>query len=298
MSRLASAVLAWELCNEPRAVAPPPSRRKAREALIRWARSAASMIKKLAPRQLVVVGSEGLTPFEEYANDAFLELHREPAIDAVTIHVWPENWGWDDGRSGGRMHEAIARSVAYVREHADLAREIGKPLIIEEFGLARDGGSFGDAPGRTLRRDAFFAEIFRVARGEGVSGVIPWTWGGEARPSPPGGGYWHPGEPYLGDPPHERQGWYSIFATDESTLGMLVQGFDAAGVPPEPPALPLPPSPPPTPASPPICASELADDTTDERCEAWCSEADHCQLCAMSDRSWRRHACRGDTSGD
>ena len=31
----------------------------------------------------------------------------------------------------------------------------------------------------------------------------------------------HPGDPYLGDPPHEPQGWYSVFDTDASTQAVI-----------------------------------------------------------------------------
>ena len=33
--------------------------------------------------------------------------------------------------------------------------------------------------------------------------------------------YWQPGDPFVGDPPHELQGWYSIYNTDKSTLGIV-----------------------------------------------------------------------------
>ena len=32
-----------------------------------------------------------------------------------------------------------------------------------------------------------------------------------------------PGEHLLGDPPHEPQGWYSVFDTDETTLRLIRQ---------------------------------------------------------------------------
>ena len=58
-------VLSWELCNEPRAVS-HRDKVGTRSAYFRWVEQTAQLIKGLAPRQLVTVGSEGVTPYEEY----------------------------------------------------------------------------------------------------------------------------------------------------------------------------------------------------------------------------------------
>jgi mannan endo-1,4-beta-mannosidase len=79
-------VLAWELCNEPRAVS---VRRKwqTRAAYMEWVRRTAALVKALAPEHLVIVGSEGKTPFESYVNVDFEATHALPDVDAITIHV-------------------------------------------------------------------------------------------------------------------------------------------------------------------------------------------------------------------
>lgn len=78
-------ILAWELANEPRAVS--NDQNGARAAYLRWVTRSAGLIKKLAPKQLVTVGSEGVTPFESYINTDFDATHRVDAVDLVTIHV-------------------------------------------------------------------------------------------------------------------------------------------------------------------------------------------------------------------
>ena len=40
-----------------------------------------------------------------------------------------------------------------------------------------------------------------------------WAWAGEGRARQPGD-HWAPGDDLLGDPPHEPQGWYSVFDAD------------------------------------------------------------------------------------
>ena len=37
------------------------------------------------------------------------------------------------------------------------------------------------------------------------------------------GGLWKPGDIFTGDPPHEAQGWYSIYSTDNTTLDLIEQ---------------------------------------------------------------------------
>jgi len=44
----------------------------------------------------------------------------------------------------------------------------------------------------------------------------------ESRPVAPGM-FWQPGDPFLGDPPHEQQGWYSVYNSDRSTLAIVKQ---------------------------------------------------------------------------
>jgi len=38
-----------------------------------------------------------------------------------------------------------------------------------------------------------------------------WAWGGASRP----------GDGWLGNPPHETPGWYSVYNTDESTIRII-----------------------------------------------------------------------------
>ncbi|NDC78164.1 MAG: mannanase, partial [Chitinophagia bacterium] len=47
-----------------------------------------------------------------------------------------------------------------------------------------------------------------------------WAYGGEGRPRTPGE-MWAKGDPFTGDPPHEPQGWYSVYDTDSSTRAVI-----------------------------------------------------------------------------
>ena len=54
-----------------------------------------------------------------------------------------------------------------------------------------------------------------------MAGIMPWAWGGAERPPRPGE-FWKPGDPFIGDPPHEKQGWYSIYDKD-TTLKLIAE---------------------------------------------------------------------------
>jgi mannan endo-1,4-beta-mannosidase len=208
------AIMAWELANEPRgdwnAVA-----------MDRWLHETASLIKKWAPRQLVTTGCEGETASPESAGVDFVENHAGPAIDYATMHIWVQNWGWYDPKDAATFGPAEDDMQAYFREHAAMAARLGKPLVLEEFGLARDSETF--APGSsTSWRDQYYSDVFEAVRVSAassapVAGVDFWAWSGEGRPPRPGGS-WKPGDPWLGDPPHEPQGWYGVYDSDAGTL--------------------------------------------------------------------------------
>jgi len=284
-------IFSWQLANEPRAVAigDAEERAKTQEEALEWISSTSALIKSLAPRHLVSTGSEGITPYEDYVNLDYTRQNSFDTIDFCTVHCWVENWDWYKPATATEADFAWAMDQAfdYVTKHATLSTAIGKPLILEEFGLARDGGSF-DPVSSDVRRRIYFAAMIRHAAGLGISGVVPWAWGGRGRPRVPGG-FWLPGDDLLGDPPHERQGWYSVYDTDTDTLGMLKRGYDLVStpdppLPPSPP--PAPPKSPPLPRSPATCTSDVTDpqeranDLDHPACESWCSDpTNHCPYC-------------------
>jgi mannan endo-1,4-beta-mannosidase len=48
-----------------------------------------------------------------------------------------------------------------------------------------------------------------------------WAWNGEARAAHPDYRFRDGDRAYMGDPPHEPQGWYGLFDNDESTLALV-----------------------------------------------------------------------------
>ncbi len=211
-------IMAWELANEPRGMGNA-------EAFNTWIDETAAFIKSLDPNHLVTTGSEGYTPLPMANGLDFIANHDGPDIDYATVHIWPQNWGWyDPAREEETDPGAIGQALDYLQQHVRLATNLGKPLVLEEFGLARDHGSF-DPSSTTHCRDNFFSAMFNMLRaglinGGPLAGGNFWAWAGDGLPLRPGG-FWQAGDPWTGDPPHERQGWYGVYHTDTSTLAVL-----------------------------------------------------------------------------
>jgi len=227
------AIMAWELANEPRGDYNV-------EPFNAWLADASAYIKSLDGNHLVTAGSEGETPFPASAGMDFTRNHSIKTIDYSTIHIWVQNWSWYDPAKPEGYDSAVAKMKDYLTAHLLKAKAFGKPLVLEEFGIGRDSGSYAPAAGTALR-DKYYSEVFETAYGQAkaglpLAGVAFWAWGGEGRPPKPGG-TWMPGDPWLGDPPHELQGWYSVYDADNSTARVIKKyaaRFAALGTPPAP----------------------------------------------------------------
>jgi mannan endo-1,4-beta-mannosidase len=205
-----SPAVIWELANEPRGMNNVAAYRK-------WIDQSAALIHALAPGQLVTTGSEGQTASPYYAGVDVGKDHESPNIDFVTFHMWAENWGWVDKRSLEHdFPRAMALATKYINDHVARVAKLNKPLLLEEFGFPRDGGSF-DPDSPTTLRDKYFNEVYGMVHSlmptTSLAGIMPWAWAGDVRPPRPGE-YWKPGDPFIGDPPHEQQGWYSVYSKD------------------------------------------------------------------------------------
>lgn len=206
-------IMSWQLCNEPRGI-------DKADLMKRWIDQTASLIKSLDRNHLVSTGAEGYTSSPAYSGTDFLRMHDGKDIDYATAHVWIQNWGWYDPKRHDSTYASARDSMLnYLQRHADDARSLGKPLVLEEFGIMRDDGVFNPLS-TTVNRDRYYGEVFEAvlkhAATGAMSGVNFWSWAGEGRPKEPGA-LWMRGNVLTGDPPHEPQGWYSVYATDSTT---------------------------------------------------------------------------------
>jgi len=197
-------IFSWELANEPRRY--PDA----------WIDDTAAYIKSLDPNHMVTTGSEGTPPGERID---FTETHNGPNIDYATIHIWPQNWGWYDPKNPSTYKSAEVQAIMYFQNHVKDAATMGKPLVLEEFGLARDWEpvhDIYDPDSRTIYRDMFYTAMYQqvydsASTGGAAGGDNFWAWAGTSRP----------GTLWVGDPPHETPGWYSVYNMDTSTIKIL-----------------------------------------------------------------------------
>lgn len=211
------AIMSWQLCNEPRAFS-----KENKELLAKWIAKAAALIKSIDNNHLISTGSEGYIGCEVDA-ELCERIHADKNIDYLTIHIWPVNWGWAPrSNPDSGIGNACTESGKYIDEHIAMAKRIDKPLVIEEFGYSRKNNISGvDIP--TESRDIFYSFIFEQVKKSAdekgpIAGCNFWGWGGSGRPRDL---IWKPGDDYLCDPPHEPQGWYSVFDCDTTTIDII-----------------------------------------------------------------------------
>ena len=223
-------IMAWQLANEPRPGTSSPEGEKNLESYYGWIEQTAAYIHSLDTNHLVSTGSEGAVGFY-WSSEYALKTHQSPFIDYATFHLWPVNWSWFDPK---RFEETLPateeKAMSYIREHLAVARQLNKPITLEEFGIARDSARC--APGSpTSARDRYFTKILS-ALGDSASAGAPfagwniWTWGGVARREGEDD-VWRPGDPFTGDPPQEPQGFNSVFIVDTSTLRIIRENAGA-----------------------------------------------------------------------
>ena len=216
-------IMAWQLANEPR---PGNASVNAQEKQIYvdWINGVTAYIKSLDPQHLVSTGSEGLMGA---VNDEKLlaDAHASVNVDYLTYHMWIRNWGWFDKMKPAETWGAgLAKAKSYLNSHIEIANKMKKPIVLEEFGLDRDMGSY-DIKATTQYRDKFYQQVFdvlmpRMQKGEAIAGYNFWAWNGAGRTTR-SNYWWQEGDDLNGDPPQEEQGMYGVFDTDTSTIALI-----------------------------------------------------------------------------
>ncbi|GBD93883.1 cellulase [bacterium BMS3Abin05] len=217
-------IMAWQLANEPRPGRGRPGK-KNMKAFSQWILNTAEFIKSMDSNHLVSTGSEGLAGCMGSAK-LYKKINASKDIDYLTVHLWILNWGWFNPEKAEKTYpEAELKASDYLNKHIRFAEQLNKPIVLEEFGIPRDGQSYSPES-TTIYRDKYFKTIFELiyenAKNKGpFAGSNFWTWGGEGRPSGSDSAKWKPGDPFTGDPPQEPQGRNSVFNSDTSTLKII-----------------------------------------------------------------------------
>jgi mannan endo-1,4-beta-mannosidase len=205
------AIMAWELANEPRS-------NNNNAAFMKWIEDTAALIKSIDSNHLMTTGYEGAI-----AGYDSKYVHAPVNIDYATAHIWVENWSkYNPASPEGTFDSALAFAKGYLEKERLAAHALNKPLVLEEFGMARDLGS-KDPSSSVVWRNKYFEGLGKTIldsakQDSALYGWNVWAYAGESRPVHD---RWEVGDPMLGDPPHEPQGWYSVYDADTSTLDLL-----------------------------------------------------------------------------
>jgi mannan endo-1,4-beta-mannosidase len=208
-------IMAWEIINEPR-----PMEVSANSAFLAWMKHVSALIKSVDHNHLLTTGSEGDIA-SAFDMSIYKKIHEDKNIDYLTIHIWPKNWSWfKDTAIVAGYPTIISNATAYINRHLAIAKELNKPLVVEEFGLPRDAHSF-DINATTNSRDKWYAFVFgTMMKHPEIAGANFWAFGGIARPIP-GQIFWKDGDEFMGDPGGEEQGLNSVFDCDASTWAVI-----------------------------------------------------------------------------
>ncbi|KAI8138476.1 glycoside hydrolase superfamily [Fennellomyces sp. T-0311] len=209
-------VMSWQLANEPQ------------EGPAWWFEDIGSYMKELAPNHLVSAGLE--SKLDEFD---FLRAHDNDAIDYTTCHLWVENRGVYDPSNETSLEDALPYGADFIDKTAGWASSINKPIILEEFGMARDAFlkpdnlTFKYDPATpTSHKDEFYGALFNqivdLAKEHKFCGSNFWAYSGTGRSTDYPNQF---GAVWLGDPPHEPRGWYGVY--DKDTTVEVISDYNA-----------------------------------------------------------------------
>ncbi|KAL1917022.1 uncharacterized protein VTP21DRAFT_5220 [Calcarisporiella thermophila] len=192
-------IFSWELANEPVQSADSPAK---------WIEDTANYIKSLDPNHMVTVGVES-----KFDKNEFTQTHNHKNIDYATSHCWVENWGIYNASdpSPENLKRAEDFALSFLANTSTWAKSIKKPIVLEEFGMARDAfsGPKASPSTPTTNKDHYYKTIFSkivdLEKQGGYAGFAFWAYSGVARPNE---------TLWIGDPPHELPGWYSVYNKD------------------------------------------------------------------------------------
>ena len=143
------AIFAWEIMNEGR----NPDSSNPQE-LANWYQDIAQYIKSIDPNHMVSTGEEGFDygmpevySEEEYSNTyvlrakegtSYLANTSIPEIDYGTAHWYPSRW-----ISRTNESDVIRAQRAFMKDHAKIAEDLGKPFVVGEYGFEGWGNQNG-----------------------------------------------------------------------------------------------------------------------------------------------------------
>lgn len=123
-----TAVLAWELANEPRCNGCNTS------VIYDWASTTSAYIKSLDSNHMVTLGDEGFNPstgdgsypYTTGEGISFVQNLAISTLDFGTFHMYPSSWGVDP----------VTFAPLWISSHATDCVAANKPCLFEEYGIS------------------------------------------------------------------------------------------------------------------------------------------------------------------
>lgn len=159
-------IMTFELANEPRNRSD-----KTGAGVLAWAGEMSAWVSSLAPRQLVAVGDEGFYgikgnadyPYSDYEGNKWKKLCALPHVDYATFHLYPQGWGETSASKPGT--NPVTWGTQWINDHLADGKTLGKPVVLEEFGLAIDAAK--DVPDTAARDAGYTAWTGAIEAGVG-----------------------------------------------------------------------------------------------------------------------------------
>jgi mannan endo-1,4-beta-mannosidase len=161
-------VMAWELANEPRCVGSgvyPASASCSAATITGWAADISAHIKAVDRNHLVGAGDEGFLCTDPASTDSLyncgervdsLALAKLSTVDMMSLHLYPDGW-----------NRSVAWGTDWIRRHAALAKQIGKPSLLGEFGFLDK-----------TTRNPVYQQWTDAAIASGIDGFLYWILSG------------------------------------------------------------------------------------------------------------------------
>lgn len=169
-------IFAWELANEPRMINYakydcPTGWDKT--TMVKWADDVSAYIKSIDPNHMVAVGDEGfLTTGGHWLFEGTDGVDHEAVtavknIDFGTFHVYPDNW-----------QTGLSILHRFIQENLDSARKVGKPTIMEEYGVVIKRNDKNEIVKGWERREVTYKNWNELLMRGGAAGSMFWILSG------------------------------------------------------------------------------------------------------------------------
>ena len=182
-------IFAWELGNEPRAQSDPQCEK---DILYEWVKEMSAYVKKEDPNHMVSIGDEGLFNYAKGDEDLpenanlntfiwnggegtdFTKMLALDTVDFATPHLYVYDWQLHSSRdSSGNTVDTMELVDTWIKHHAEVAHELNKPIIMEEFGWSatKEGqATNGSIPGM----EEFYKQVFSMIEKYDYAGSTVW----------------------------------------------------------------------------------------------------------------------------